>query len=459
MKKHHQILLTTALFITLFYGETAIGLNLGILGVSYAVLILAETPKQKRSRNFLLLFVTTLFSSVAFAWFGDFISGFAVVTSIFLFAFKAKNGDLKSLLVIPLFATNFVTFIARFFNFGDWLPQKKMTGVTQKIISVFVIPFVFIAVFFGVYSLGSDHFSKIFTTWELDLNFWQLFWVVILGFFMAFNVWNFKFYNFLFGINHGLKNDFVNEDITQKSTYSFMDLEAERKSGVVSFLALNLLLLVFIVTFNYEQFIEVQKDPHLLSAETHERVNAVILSIVLAICVILFYFKGNFNFDIEARSLKIMAKIWIVLNAVLVLSAFAKNSEYILNFGLTYKRLGVYAFLILALIGLMLTFYKIHFRKTTAFLFNQMIWYFYGTMLACSFINWGGIITDHNMDRKDFKVQYDLYMINFNEKQLLDYADKTKNEKLKQQIFHELEVKNEESFLSKTLYYETIKSK
>ena len=154
-----------------------------------------------------------------------------------------------------------------------------------------------------------------------------------------------------------------------------------------------------------------------------------------------------------------MAKIWIVLNAVLVISAVAKNAEYILNWGLTYKRLGVYAFLTLALIGLTLTFYKIHFRKTNAFLFNQLFWYFYGTMLACSFINWGGIITDHNMDRKDFKVQYDLFMINFNEKQLLDYADKTKNEKLKQQIFHELEYQNEESFLSKTLYYETIKSK
>ena len=459
MKKHHQILLTTALFITLFYGETAIGLNLGILGISYAVLILAETPKQKWSRNFLLLFVTTVFSSVAFAWFGDFISGFAVFTSIFLFAFKAKNGDLKSLLVIPLFVTNFFTFIGRFFKFGDWLPQKKTTGMTQKIISIFVIPFVFIAVFFGVYSLGSDHFSQFFTTWEFDLNFWQLFWVIILGFFLAFTVWNFRLYNFILGMNHELKNDFVNEDITQKSTYSFMDLDAERKSGVVSFLALNILLLIFIVTFNYEQFIEVQKNPNLLSAETHERVNAVILSIVLAICVIMFYFKGNFNFDIEARSLKIMAKMWIVLNAVLVISAVVKNSEYILNWGLTYKRLGVYAFLILALIGLILTFYKIHFRKTNAFLFNQMFWYFYGTMLVCSFINWGGIITNHNMDRKDFKVNYDLYLIDFNEKQLLDYADRTKDEKLKQEILHQLKFKNEESFLSKTLYYETFKSK
>lgn len=459
MKKHHLILLTTALFITLFYGETAIGINLGILGISYSILLLVETPKQKWSRNFLLLFVITVFSSFAFAWFGDFISGLALFTSLFLFALKAKNGELKSLLVIPLFIANFITFIGRFFKFDEWFPKKKTSGMTQKIISVFVIPFVFIAIFFGVYSLGSDHFSSFFSKWEFDLNFWEFFWITVLGFFLAFTVWNFKIYHFLFNFNHQLKNDFVNEDITPKPTYSFLDLNAERKSGVVSFIALNLLLLIFIVTFNYEQFVEISKTPNQLSAETHERVNAVILSIILAICVIMFYFKGNFNFDIESKSLKILAKIWIVLNAILVISAVAKNAEYILNFGLTYKRLGVYAFLILALIGLILTFYKIHFRKTNAFLFNQMFWYFYGTMLVCSFINWGGIITSHNMGRKDFALNYHQTAIDYSEKQLLDYAKQNKNERLRKQILLEIELKRENSFLSKTLYYETTPSK
>lgn len=153
------------------------------------------------------------------------------------------------------------------------------------------------------------------------------------------------------------------------------------------------MLLIFIVTFNYEQFVEITKTPNQLSAETHERVNAVILSIILVICVIMFYFKGNFNYDKESESLKIVAKIWIVLNAILVISAVAKNSEYILNFGLPYKRFGVYEFLILALIGLILTFYRIQVRKINAFLFNEMFWCFYGTMLVCSFINWGGILS------------------------------------------------------------------
>jgi hypothetical protein len=83
----------------------------------------------------------------------------------------------------------------------------------------------------------------------------------------------------------------------------------------------------------------------------------------MAILVIMFYFKSDFNFDPKAGLMKILAKIWIFLNAVLVLSAAVKNYEYIISYGFTYKRLGVFAFLLLSLVGLALTFLKIQKKK------------------------------------------------------------------------------------------------
>ncbi|MBN9338007.1 MAG: DUF4173 domain-containing protein, partial [Chryseobacterium sp.] len=242
----------------------------------------------------------------------------------------------------------------------------------------------------------------------------------------------------------------------QKPTFSFLDIDSERTSGLISFSALNILLLIFIVTYNYEQFFEITKSADSLSAETHERVNAVIMSIVMAILVILFYFKKGFNFDEKAKSLKISAKIWIVLNAVLVISASLKNSEYIINYGLTYKRLGVYAFLAMALIGLIFTFIKIQKRKTNAFLFNKMFWACYGLILVCSYVNWGGIITVNNIKRKDFADNYHLVSINYNEKTLLDYAEKTGNLEMKNKLLERIMSYQKETFLSKILYYETI---
>ncbi|SHG51444.1 DUF4153 domain-containing protein [Chryseobacterium sp. OV279] len=456
MKTHHYIFLTAALFVIVFYDQD-IGLNLGILAIVYALLTLFKTPERNRTRTFLILFVTSMLSSFAFIWYRDFPSLLAVVSSILLLGYRSRNRKLKILFLIPVFIINSFTSIFRFFSFDAWLPKKNISGVWQKTLAFIVIPLVFISIFFGIYSAGSDHFAALFTDYELDINLWQLLSLSVLGFFIAFNYWNYAVERFIYKNNYLLDDNFNDQSKVQKATYSFLDLDAERTSGVISFLCLNILLVFFIITYNYEQFYEVSKTPVQLSEETHERVNAVIMSIVMAVMVIMFYFKSGFNFDPKAKLMKMLARIWIILNAVLVLSAALKNYEYIITYGFTYKRLGVFAFLLLALIGLALTFIKIQKQKRNAFLFNGMTWYFYGTILACSYVNWGGIITSQNMKRKDFAVNYHLEQISFSERRLLKYADEKKDLQLKKKILEKVKEEKAKPFLSKILYYETLK--
>lgn len=456
MKTHHYIFLTAALFVIVFYDQD-IGLNLGILAIVYALLTLFKTPERNRTRTFLILFVTSILSSFAFIWYRDFPSLLAVVSSILLLGYRSRNRKLKILFLIPVFIINSFTSIFRFFSFDAWLPKRNVSGVWQKTLAFVVIPLVFISIFFGIYSAGSDHFAALFTDYELDINLWQLLSLSVLGFFIAFNYWNYAVERFIYKNNYLLDDNFNDKSRVQKATYSFLDLDAERTSGVISFICLNILLVFFIITYNYEQFYEVSKTPVQLSEETHERVNAVIMSIVMAVMVIMFYFKSGFNFDTKAKLMKILARIWIILNAILVLSAALKNYEYIITYGFTYKRLGVFAFLLLALIGLALTFIKIQKQKRNAFLFNGMTWYFYGTILACSYVNWGGIITSQNMKRKDFAVKYHLEQISFSERRLLKYADEKKDLQLKKKILEKVKEEKAKPFLSKILYYETLK--
>ncbi|HCA06780.1 DUF4153 domain-containing protein [Chryseobacterium sp.] len=456
MKTHHYIFLTAALFVIVFYDQD-IGLNLGILAIVYALLTLFKTPERNRTRTFLILFVTSILSSFAFIWYRDFPSLLAVVSSILLLGYRSRNRKLKILFLIPVFIINSFTSIFRFFSFDEWLPKRNVSGVWQKTLAFVVIPLVFISIFFGIYSAGSDHFAALFTDYELDINLWQLLSLSVLGFFIAFNYWNYAVERFIYKNNYLLDDNFNDKSRVQKATYSFLDLDAERTSGVISFICLNILLVFFIITYNYEQFYEVSKTPVQLSEETHERVNAVIMSIVMAVMVIMFYFKSGFNFDPKAKLMKILARIWIILNAILVLSAALKNYEYIITYGFTYKRLGVFAFLLLALIGLALTFIKIQKQKRNAFLFNGMTWYFYGTILACSYVNWGGIITSQNMKRKDFAVEYHLEQISFSERRLLKYADEKKDLQLKKKILEKVKEEKAKPFLSKILYYETLK--
>ncbi|MBV8326046.1 DUF4173 domain-containing protein [Chryseobacterium sp.] len=456
MKTHHYIFLTTALFAIVFYNQD-IGLNLGILGIVYAVLTLFKTSGKNRTKTLYILLTTSVVSSLAFAWYGDFSSFLAEVSSLLLLAYISGNRKLKILFLIPVFVVNCCTSFCRFFDFDRWIPTRKFPGFWQKTLAFILIPLVLLSVFFGIYSVVSNHFAALFTDYELDINLWQLFYLSVLGFFIAFNYWNYAVEKIIYKNNHFLDNDFSEASKIQKPTYSFLDLDSERISGVISFFSLNILLIFFIITYNYEQFYEISKTPIQLSEETHERVNAVIMSIMMAILVIMFYFKGGFNFDPKAGLIRILAKIWIFLNAVLVLSAALKNYEYIVHYAFTYKRLGVFAFLLLAMIGLILTYIKIQKKKRNAFLFNSMTWFLYGTVLACSYINWGGSITSQNMKRKDFVINYHLNAVRFSEKALLRYAEEKNNQKLKKEILHKINEEKNKTILSKIIYYQTIK--
>lgn len=152
---------------------------------------------------------------------------------------------MKPLFLIPVFVVNGFTSICRIFNFDAWLPKKNVSGLWQKILAFILIPLVLLSVFCGIYAAGSDHFAAFFTDYELDINLWQVFCLTVLGFVIAFNYWNYAVERLIYKTHHVLDNDFQEKDRIQKATYSFLDLDAERMSGIISFLLLNILLVFF----------------------------------------------------------------------------------------------------------------------------------------------------------------------------------------------------------------------
>lgn len=456
MKKHQIILACTAVFILLFYNQS-VGINISIFGVVLTLLISYFFQEKFVDRSHLVLVMTSILSCFAFAWYGDAASFFALALSILFLQFKTQNGELKMIQVFPLIVLNGFTSVGRIFIFKQWLPERKIhNDFAKKLIAFVLIPIIFLGLFFIVYSFGSDHFSSLFTDYELDINLPQLIAMCILGFYISFSFWNYWVPDTCYEYNPKLSNDFSNiSEIKNQSTFSFLDLDFERKSGAITLFLLNIMLLVFIATYNYEQFFEVVEKTN-LSSDTHERVNAVIFSILMAVGVILFYFKGGFNFDEKASSLKMLAKVWLGLNVILIISAIIKNSEYVSFYGLTYKRLGVYAFLILAIIGLVVSFQKISKQKTNAFLFNQMLWYFYGTILLCSYVNWGGLITNYNISVNKGVEPVFLSGLNFNDEARREYFKKNNLDGKYAESVREEMIWNyqDASFLSKALYYD-----
>lgn len=460
MKKIHFILVCSVIFTLLFYNES-IGVNLAIFGLVLTGLICYFYQDKFTERSHLVLVITSVLSCIAFAWYGDFVSFLALFLSIVFLQFKTHENRLKIIQVFPLIFLNGITSLGRVFIFSQWLPQRKVNNnFAKKLIAYIMIPSVFLILFFVVYSFGSDHFSSLFTDYYLDIDVWQLIVMTGLGFYISFTFWNYWIPDVCYEKNPLLDNDFSGDakNLTE-SSFSFLDIDFERKSGEITLFLLNALLLVFIATYNYEQFFEVVKKTN-LSSDTHERVNAVIFSIIMAVGVILFYFKGGFNFDTKAKNLKRLAKIWILLNGILIISTIIKNSEYISFFGLTYKRLGVYAFLILAIIGLLFSFFKITKQKTNAFLLNQMVWYFYSIVLLCSYVNWGSFITSYNISAKKGVEPRFLSSLNFNDEDRREYfsTHNLEGELIEASREKEIDSYQKQSFLSKPLYYEFLKN-
>ncbi|TBO44081.1 DUF4153 domain-containing protein [Pedobacter kyonggii] len=195
-----------------------------------------------------------------------------------------------------------------------------------------------------------------------------------------------------------------------------MALKTEYIVGVISFVALNLLLLL-LNTIDISTLWFGYKPAGNFSADLHDGTNTLIFSIILAMAVILYFFRGNLNFYSKSKPLKILVITWMVQNFILIISVFIRDGYYIEFHGLTHKRIGVLVFAILCIIGLATVYLKVAKQRTLFYLFkvNGNIWF--ALLLAFSLINWDIFIVKYNLSKSD--------QVGIDADYLLSLSDKT----------------------------------
>ncbi len=215
-----------------------------------------------------------------------------------------------------------------------------------------------------------------------------------------------------FSFYHEVASIFVNKLMQKK-----MALKTENIIGIISFAALNVLILSLNLIDISSLWMAKAVESINYSNELHEGTNALIFSIVMAMVVILYFFSGNLNFFSKNKTIKVLAYIWIIQNAFLVMSVFLRDFNYIDMHGLTYKRIGVCVFLTLCIIGLITVYLKLSQQKTLFYLFktNGFIWYC--LLLIAGFVNWDVLIVNYNISNRAY-ITLDL-------DHLLDMSDKT----------------------------------
>jgi hypothetical protein len=176
--------------------------------------------------------------------------------------------------------------------------------------------------------------------------------------------------------------------------------------------------MLLLYNFIYLKFILIDlpnPDPTLRYSELlHGGVNSLITSIVLVIFTITFIYRGQLNFQ-GSNTTRILAFIWLILNLTMVATTAVKNFEYISHWGLTYKRIGVYIYLLLAAVGLILTIVKIARIKSIWFLIRNTSLAFITCFSLMGLVNWDRHIVHFNLtELKTAQIDFD-YLMNLGE--------------------------------------------
>jgi hypothetical protein len=307
-------------------------------------------------------------------------------------------------------------------------PAIKSRAVS-RVIRFAIFPIILLVVFFCIYLFANNVFSEIagrigaqldlFFSHFFDFFSWERSLFLLLGLLITgsvllkskldyFSVREARMHDGLQRLRITLRKrregvffQFV-EMIMGRMANGMLALKNENTTGIISLLLLNVLLLVVnVIDVNFLWLHFQYKEGEPVFKMVHEGTELLIVSIVLAMAILLFFFKGNLNFYKRNKWLKYGAYAWIIQNAMLVSSVFLRDYYYILKHGLAYKRIGVLFFLLMVLVGLATVFLKIWNRKTNYFLFRVNAWAGVAVLVLATTIHWDEFIAGYNLKRKN----------------------------------------------------------
>jgi Leucine-rich repeat (LRR) protein len=401
MKKNDLILLISVTLYSLLFYKQAAGINYLIFSIAMIIALVIKDKNVTTNRNWIAAAIGSVLSGATVAYYG---TGLTFLANIFsLFILSAFSISKKSSVIFAWFYSFFSMVTSAGFMIVDLIEKKQEKAKTNKesfgikflaVIGIIVI----IALFFLLYRASNPLFLNF--TKNINLNFITIGWIAftLLGFLLLYGFFYHRNIKEMYEWETQTSDNLIHESIMNKSLTKGMKIENENISGTVLFVLLNILLLIVnILDLNFLWGNGKLPEGMTYSDFVHQGTGTLILSVVIAIAIILFYFRSRLNFYEKNQTIKILACLWIIQNAIMIFSTAFRNGLYINEYSLTYKRIGVYVYLALTMIGLITTFMKILFKKSNWFLFRKNSWAFYSVLIFACFLNWPMIVTNYNI--------------------------------------------------------------
>ena len=407
MKKNDWALIISVLIYSILFYDQYAGINFLLFNLAIVGLLIYRDKNVLKSRVWLSVAAGAIISSFFIFMYDSVLAIWANLFSLFILS--ALSISTKTSFLTSIFLTICSTGSSCVFMFIDWVKRKsrEVSGNYARPFYVklflLIIPFLIAILFFFFYQTSNPLFYDF--TKNINLDFISIAWIFFTlgGLLLMYGFFHNNIMPSVYRVDENASLVLTPEIASRKNFLNgLMRNDTENLSGIILFCMLNILLLM-VNTLDINYFLFNGKLPKGIGykAFVHDGIGTLITSIVVAISIILFYFRGELNFYERSKWIKRMAFIWIAQNAFMIFSTAYRNLIYIEESGISYKKIGVYVYLILTFIGLVTTFIKVLKLKTNWYLFrvNASVFYYF-LVLGCV-PNWDVIVTDFNIKKHD----------------------------------------------------------
>ncbi len=416
-------LLFAVVFVYLFKGQQA-GINVLLFNLLLIGGLSVSGRLEINNRLHLLLSSGAFISSFMVLLYGSSMAMAGNVFSLILLMGVIADRNLTLLIngftaAVYAIASSPFNYLAQIFNTtGDKSNGRRIA----RFVMVFIAPLLVLFVFVLLYANASPFFNKF--TGNFILHFRKFlefinkfispdtFWIFVAGLLISIGFLYGKSNRLVVFLSEGKGMDLfrLRRNYRGRTTA----LKTEYRSGIVLLVLLNVLIAIMNALDIYNVWFFFEWNGIFLKQFVHEGTWLLIFSIIISIAIVLYYFRGNLNFYPRRRLLLNLALLWMAQNALLVFSVGIRNMWYIQHFNLAFKRIGVYAFLLLTLFGIATVMYKILNRKSHQYLFHYNGIAAYVILISLGFFNWDKLIATYNLRHSDTAFFHPEFMVSLN---------------------------------------------
>lgn len=426
MKRNALVIAISTLLFSFFFYQQKAGINVLLFTISLLTVFLIDKPVRLKDTRWLIYAALSLVTGFFVAWHGTVISVMANVAALSVLAVHSllpKSSFFPSILyALYSYISSFIYFIIDLteakpkpviveVSEGETAKKPKLETGAKLVIGI--IGLAVIVVFVFLYRKANPVFKEF--TDNINLDFISTRWLAFtfLGFLLM--------YGFFF-IRHipGLfKKDTtepanLNRNTVLAKENMFLGFKMDAfTEGVIVMVFLGILNLILLL-LNVLDISFLTNGSNLPTDVTysdyvHRGVGTLIVSVIFVILIVMYFFRGALNFYEKSSSVRLLTTIWLAQNVIMLASTAYRNAIYISEYSLTYRRIGVYVWLLLTAVGIISTIYKVSGKRSAWYLIRTNGWAFFTAILLLGTVNWDVMIARYN-SRDVNNVDYEYLM-------------------------------------------------